>query len=169
MISVIYKLKTCLVLILLSSLLASGCTAKASQKTEQASPAERKTKTQQHKFQTRAQAKPAQKLLTINAKSAFKLISTNKNNSNFIIIDVRTPTEYAEGHIKNCRLINFYSLDFKTKLDKLDKNKEYLVYCRSGFRSDQAVQIMEQLNFKKIYNLSGGIIAWKNSELPLQR
>ncbi|MCD6120793.1 MAG: rhodanese-like domain-containing protein [Spirochaetales bacterium] len=168
MISVIYKLKTCLVLILLSSLLVFGCTAKASQKTEQGPPTEQKTQTQQPKFQTRAQAKPAQKLLTINAKSAFKLISANKNN-NFIIIDVRTPAEYAEGHIKNSRLINFYSLDFKTKLDKLDKNKKYLVYCRSGSRSDQAVQIMKELNFKKIYNLSGGIIAWKNSELPLQR
>ncbi len=108
-----------------------------------------------------------QKLTTIDAETAFKLIESNKNNSNFIIIDVRTPDEYAEGHIENSRLINYYSGDFKNRLDKLDKNKEYFIYCRSGSRSGRTLQIMKELKFKQVYNLGGGIISWQSSRLPL--
>ncbi|NOY07519.1 MAG: rhodanese-like domain-containing protein [Spirochaetes bacterium] len=108
-----------------------------------------------------------QELTTIDAETAFKLIKSNKNNSNFIILDVRTPDEYAEGHIENSRLIDFYSRDFKNRLGKLDKNKEYFIYCRSGSRSGRTLQIMKKLKFKRVYNLGGGIISWQSARLPL--
>ncbi len=110
---------------------------------------------------------PKQELTTIDAETAFKLIKANKNNSNFIIIDVRTPDEYAGGHIENSRLINYYSGDFKNGLGKLDKNKEYFIYCRSGSRSGRTLQIMKKLGFKRVYNLGGGIISWQSARLPL--
>ena len=142
-------------ILLIGSLLIFGCTSRTAQKSAQ------KPKIQQ--------SQPNQKISTINARIAFKLIKDNKNNSNFIILDVRTPDEYSGWHIEASKLLNFYSNDFKDSLAKLDKNMKYFVYCRSGSRSGRAVQIMEQLKFKQVYNLKGGIIAWKNAELPLKK
>lgn len=77
-----------------------------------------------------------------------------------VIIDVRTPMEYNEGHIKNSKLIDISDRDFESQIEKLDKNKDYYVYCRSGGRSSSASQIMIEKGFTKVYNLQGGIIAW---------
>lgn len=76
------------------------------------------------------------------------------------ILDVRTQEEFAEGNIPNSINIDYYSTDFKEKIASLDKSKTYLVYCRSGKRSASSCTIMEELEFKKIYNLLGGYLAW---------
>ena len=141
-----------LLILLIVSLSISGCTAKAATKTPQVQ-----------------QTQPIRKISTIDAQRAFKLINDNKNNSNFVIIDVRTPDEYKRGHIEGSKLINFYSDNFKDNLAKLDRNKKYLVYCRSGSRSSRAVKFMSQLQFEQVYNLNGGIIDWKNAQLPLKK
>lgn len=85
---------------------------------------------------------------------------------NFIILDVRTPPEYAKGHIKDAINLNYYSDNFKDKLDQLDKSKTYLVYCRSGHRSGKTLDIMEKLGFTKVYNLLGGVVQWEKEGLP---
>jgi len=79
---------------------------------------------------------------------------------------VRTPEEFADGHIENAINLDYYSETFGDELNKLDKNKTYLVYCRSGRRSRNALDIMEELNFREAYNMSGGIIEWKAEGLP---
>ncbi len=104
---------------------------------------------------------------SVDVLTAKKIIDENKNNNDFVILDVRTPEEFNSGKIENSENINFYSPDFKEQLSKLDKNKVYLVYCRSGSRSAKAVKIMEELGFKKVYNVEGGIISWKKNNLPL--
>jgi len=76
------------------------------------------------------------------------------------VIDVRTPKEYAEGHIDGARNINIGSPDFENEITKLDKSKPYLVYCRSGGRSSKAQAMMRELGFGSIYNLSGGFSQW---------
>ena len=77
------------------------------------------------------------------------------------LIDVRTPEEYVEGKIEGHKLINFRAPDFQEQLDQLDKSKNYLVYCRSGNRSGQTCQLMEQKGFSgELVNLDGGIQAW---------
>lgn len=79
----------------------------------------------------------------------------------YLLIDVRTPQEYAEGQIEGHTLINFFDPSFPDAIQKLDKSKNYLVYCRSGNRSGQACKLMENLGFDgKLYNLQGGIQAW---------
>ena len=103
----------------------------------------------------------------ISAKEAYEIIQKNKNNSNFVIIDVRTPEEYESGHIENAINIDFYSDNFKDELKKLDKNKNYLVYCRSGNRSGSSLEIMEELGFKEAYHISGGISEWKSEGFPI--
>lgn len=81
-------------------------------------------------------------------------------NKNHVVIDVRSPQEYAEGKIDPHKLINFFGADFKDQIEKLDQSKTYLVYCRSGNRSGKACAMMGQLGFKNLYNLQGGIGAW---------
>ena len=77
------------------------------------------------------------------------------------LIDVRTPDEYKAGHITNAKNINFYAADFKDQMEKLDKSKAIAVYCGVGGRSGKASTILTQLGFKTIYDLQGGMSAWK--------
>ena len=101
------------------------------------------------------------------AQEALELIQRNQGNPDFMIIDIRTPEEFNEGYIENAVNIDFYSDTFKEDLDKLDKNKTYLIYCRSGNRSGQAMPIMKGLGFKEVYNLSVGIKEWIAEGLPV--
>lgn len=87
----------------------------------------------------------------INLKKAVKTIN---NSTNLILLDVRTAEEYSTGNIPNSINIDVLSSDFKSKIDLLDKNKEYLIYCRSGNRSSIAASIMATNGFLKIYNLN---------------
>ncbi len=112
------------------------------------------------------QPAPTQIIENITPQEAFTLIQTNQNNPDFVIIDVRTPEEFAEGHIANATNIDFRSETFPDELNNLDKNKTYLIYCRSGGRSGNALDIMEELNFREVYNMSGGISQWKAVGLP---
>ncbi|MFT4690461.1 MAG: rhodanese-like domain-containing protein [Verrucomicrobiia bacterium] len=83
------------------------------------------------------------------------------------VLDVRTPAEYDDGHIKGAKLINFYAADFAKQVGKLDKKKEYLVTCRSGGRSARACQLMTKLGFKKLYDLSTGMSGWVAAGKPV--
>lgn len=87
----------------------------------------------------------------INLKKAIKTINTS---TNLILLDVRTAEEYSSGYIPNSVNIDVLSSDFKSKIELLDKNKEYLIYCRSGNRSTIASSIMATNGFIKIYNLN---------------
>ena len=109
---------------------------------------------------------PTRIIEEITPQEALTLIQDNQNNPDFVIIDVRTPEEFAEGYIENATNIDFYSETFRDELKQLDKNKTYLIYCRSGGRSGSALDIMAELNFREVYNISGGIIAWKTEGLP---
>ncbi len=83
-----------------------------------------------------------------------------------IILDVRTPQEYANGHLQNATTINFFDTDFKEKVDKLDKNKAVYVYCAVGGRSAKASKILQESGFKTVYNLLGGFNGWTAAGLP---
>ncbi len=88
----------------------------------------------------------------------------------YTIIDVRDKDEFKSGHIKGAINIDYYNDEFeKLFQEKLkDKNKEYVLYCRSGMRSLYASQILEELGYTKIKNMKGGIIAWKESGKPVE-
>lgn len=105
----------------------------------------------------------------LDPNSAFEMIHENKDNPNFILLDVRTPAEYDESHIEGSILINYQSSDFNDKVQELDKNKTYLVYCRSGMRSAASVDIMMKTGFENVYNIVGGIMGWENCGLPVNK
>lgn len=112
------------------------------------------------------QETPTQIIENITPEEAFTLIQDNQGNPNFVILDVRTPQEFADGYVANATNIDFYSATFEDELDALDKEKTYLIYCKSGGRSSQALGIMDELGFQEVYNLSGGISAWQDAGLP---
>jgi phage shock protein E len=81
--------------------------------------------------------------------------------SDTTILDVRTPQEYAEGHLPGAVNIDVEGPDFAQQVQALDPTAPYAVYCRSGNRSAVAIQVMDQLGFTNAYHLGGGITAWK--------
>lgn len=110
------------------------------------------------------------KTITINIlepKEAQALIQKNKGNPDFVILDVRTPDEFAGGHIEGAVNIDYNSEGFVADLDKLDKNKLYLVYCRTARRSSDTVSVMVRLGFTNILRFIGDITRWKSEGLPV--
>lgn len=86
----------------------------------------------------------------------------------YVLLDVRTPEEYTQGHLAGATLLDFHSAEFQQKLTELPKDKTYLVYCRSGRRSKSACEQMRQLGFSGLYDLQGGIQAWQKAGHPVQ-
>ena len=84
----------------------------------------------------------------------------------FVILDVRTPAEYGDGRIAGAYMIDYRSPGFKEDVGKLDRGRTYLVYCRVGNRSGSAVKLMNEMAFRRIYHLEGGITRWKDEGLP---
>lgn len=88
-------------------------------------------------------------------------------NQDIILIDVRTPEEFQQGHLEGAKLINFYDANFQEEIKKLDSAKKYVVYCRSGGRSSKSVSAMKKMGFTEVYNMSGGVLAWQREDLEL--
>jgi rhodanese-related sulfurtransferase len=100
----------------------------------------------------------------ITPKQASDLIQRNRGNPNFVIIDDREPMAYKSGHIANA--INVpYGTDFSSRIGQMDKNKTYLVYCPTGCGKTSG--IMKELGFKEVYEIQGGLSAWKSQGLPI--
>lgn len=105
-------------------------------------------------FSCKSQNPESVKLL--NVKSFKDAITNNKVQ----LIDVRTPEEYAEGYIRDAKLIDYFSSDFEEKIKELDKNQPVYLYCKSGGRSGKASRMLSELGFTEIYDLKGGYMAW---------
>ncbi len=85
-------------------------------------------------------------------------------SNNFVLLDVRTPEEIANGKIDNAIEMDIKAPDFKEKLATLDKEKQYIVYCHAGGRSATAMQMMKDMGFKQVYNLISGYRAWPKNK-----
>jgi thioredoxin 1 len=89
--------------------------------------------------------------------------------TNAIIVDVRTPEEFADGHIQNAINVNWRGDSFEADIDKLNKTNPVFVYCLSGGRSSAASESMRNKGFTKVYELKGGILKWNGASLPLTK
>ncbi|OKL47140.1 hypothetical protein BSR29_05495 [Boudabousia liubingyangii] len=69
------------------------------------------------------------------------------------ILDVRTPAEFAEGHLEGAKNIDFNDANFKTEVQKLDPKGSYVLYCRSGNRAGKALSVMKEMGFEHLANL----------------
>ena len=97
--------------------------------------------------------KPDFSIKSVNENEFIKTIEQNKN---ITLLDLRTKSEYESGHIKNATNLDFYLQSFETELNKLDKSKEYAIYCNSGNRSKKSIDIMKRLGFSNIVELDNG-------------
>ena len=103
----------------------------------------------------------------VQPREAFALIQKNKDNPQFVVLDVRTPEEFGSGHIDGAINIDYNSGGFKFLTSELDKTRTYLVYCRTGRRSGGATKVMKDLGFVSIVRMKGDILAWQAEHLPL--
>ncbi|HHC09546.1 MAG TPA: rhodanese-like domain-containing protein [Actinobacteria bacterium] len=112
-------------------------------------------------------AAPDRTLVQVDAARAATLL--DEGPADLVVLDVRTPEEFAAGHLPGAINVDFYASDFADQLDRLDKDVPYLLYCRSGNRSGQTMPILEDLGFSEVYELAGGILSWEAAGLPLER
>jgi len=84
-----------------------------------------------------------------------------------VVLDIRTPQELQEGVIDGAVNIDFYEPDFAAQLELLDKDAPYVVYCRSGNRSAQAMELFSDLGFSDVTEIDGGIVQWTAEGFPL--
>ncbi len=84
-----------------------------------------------------------------------------------VVLDVRTPEEFGQGHLAQAVNLDFYDPGFGDDLANLDKDVPYVLYCRSGNRSASVAGMMEDLGFAEVYELGGGILAWVEADLPV--
>ncbi len=91
------------------------------------------------------------------------------NRDDALVIDVREPSEVAQGKIARAKLIPLGEL--KTRIGELEKHKTkpIIMVCRSGSRSAGACGILSKQGFSEVYNLAGGMIAWQQSNLPVEK
>jgi rhodanese-related sulfurtransferase len=101
----------------------------------------------------------------VDAKNAQKLLS----QTNLVILDIRTPDEFKSFHIAGATNIDYHGANFEQRIGSLDKSKTYLVHCASGGRSTHSLKIFQKYDFKSLYHLDGGINAWKNAGLPVEK
>lgn len=104
---------------------------------------------------------------SIDVDKSYKLIQKHDGDDDFVILDVRTQREYADGHLENAVNIDYYIDTFKDELNALDRDKTYLVYCETGGRSGKTLRIMQQLGFKNVYNMKGGYVSWQQKNYPV--
>jgi rhodanese-related sulfurtransferase len=103
-------------------------------------------------------------LETVSPESAATIIA---DDSSEVILDIRTPEEFDQGIIEGAVNIDFYETSFADDLDGLDKDAHYVVYCRSGNRSEQAMDTFADLGFTNVTEIDGGIANWYETGLPV--
>ena len=105
----------------------------------------------------------------LSAPQFRQMLDRQENGADVVLLDIRTPGEYKDGHIHGSVLLDYYARDFVDKLKALDREKTYLVYCRSGNRSGKSLSVFNQLGFRQVYHLKTGIRGWQREKYPLNR
>jgi len=108
----------------------------------------------------------AQTKKEVNSKQAYAML---QKDIKLILVDVRTPEEFKEGHIKGAINIDIRQEDAFSKIDKLNRNSECLVYCRTNHRSGMAVDHMMKSGFKTVYQMMDGFPGWEANKLTIQK
>jgi phage shock protein E len=102
----------------------------------------------------------------ITVEDAAKML---KADTNIVVLDVRTPAEFKEGHIKGATNINFQDKEFAKKVAALDKSKTYIIHCQAGGRSGRACEQIKTLDFKNMHHMNQGFGAWSKAGQPVEK
>ena len=106
----------------------------------------------------------AQKVIQKNSTELSQILEKDKK---IVILDVRTPEEFAAGHLKGAINIDIRQQDFYYKIEKLNKKLTYFVYCRTNHRSGNAIEYMKQKGFVTLYQMMDGFPGWEANNLPI--
>lgn len=109
----------------------------------------------------------ASKATEVSVDRAKAVMEQSAKNPGLVILDVRTPQEFSAGHLRGAVNVDIAAPDFVARLKALDRSKNYLVYCRTGNRSQKAIAAMAQLDFKKVLHMYEGIVGWQKKKYPL--
>jgi rhodanese-related sulfurtransferase len=96
-------------------------------------------------------------------------IGKRSGDPGFVLLDVRTPKEFDAERIEGAVMVDYLSPSFRDEMAKLDRGKSYLVYCRTGHRTNGALKVMRELGFPNVSVLAGGITKWKEAGFPIAR
>ena len=102
---------------------------------------------------------------TITPKAALKLIE--EEGQKITILDIRPKEDFEKEHIPGAENLDYHGHEFQKKAEALDKEKNYVIYCKSGVRGGYFMDKMKESGFSGAYNILGGFVAWKISRLPL--
>lgn len=108
-------------------------------------------------------ANASENIQNVSAQEAAVLLNEDKN---IVVLDIRTPKEFNEGHIEGAINIDFYANSFEKDIAKLDRNTGYILHCRSGGRSGKSEKLLIELGFTKIYHMNDGFKGWRAANLP---
>jgi rhodanese-related sulfurtransferase len=107
--------------------------------------------------------------MDVTVEKARQLIQERGGKPDFVVLDVRTPGEFADARLPGAVNVDIQAPDFQNRLGALDRGKTYLVYCRTGNRSARAIQAMQRLGFQSVYHMTEGILRWEKKGFPLSR
>ena len=105
----------------------------------------------------------------LSPSEARETIAKRSGDPGFVLLDVRTPKEFNEERIDGAVMVDYLSPSFRDEMAKLDRRKTYLVYCRTGHRTNGALKVMRELGFPNVYEFAGGITKWKEAGFPTAR
>jgi phage shock protein E len=104
----------------------------------------------------------------VTVQDARELIQKHQGRTDLVIVDVRTPAEFAAGRLAGAVNVDFRSPDFEAKLARLNRGTSYLIYCRVGHRSANSVPVFKRLGFVSVLDMQGGITEWQKQGLPVE-
>ena len=105
----------------------------------------------------------------LSPADARQLLGKRSGDPQFVLLDVRTREEFDAERIEGAVIVDYNSPSFRENMAKLDREKSYLVYCRTGHRTSGAVKVMRELGFRNVSVLPGGITKWKEAGFPTTR
>jgi len=105
----------------------------------------------------------------LSPPEARETIRKRSGDPRFVLLDVRTPKEFQAERIERAVMVDYLSPSFRDEMAKLDREKTYLVYCRTGNRTQGALKVMRELGFRNALHLAGGITNWKEAGFPTTR
>ncbi|MFK8014598.1 MAG: rhodanese-like domain-containing protein [Gammaproteobacteria bacterium] len=108
-------------------------------------------------------APPTTNLRNVSVEEVALLIAQNPS---VVVLDVRTPGEFAQGHIQGAQNLDFHSADFDERLAALDPDTSYVLTCQSGVRSRRTLKKMKQRGFSDVAHLKSGMAGWRKADRP---
>lgn len=111
----------------------------------------------------RAQDAAAGGYTDLSPAEARELLGKRSGDPGLVLLDVRTPKEFAAERIEGAKMIDYLSPSFRREVAELDREKTYLLYCRTGSRTKGALKVMREMGIRNLLHIAGGITKWKEA------